>query len=153
MAGNPMTEDEYQRTKKGARLFGKVNTFVYRLSGGRLMTQYQGWDVCVVKTLGAKSGKTRWVPVMYVPYQDGIIMVASLAGAPKSPVWFNNLVANPNIEVLHRGSTKKLAARQVFGEERAEVWPECVKHYPPYADYQARTEREIPVFICEPRQD
>ncbi len=153
MAENPMTEAEYERTKKGARTFGKVNTFVYRLSGGRLMTQFKGCDICVVKTIGAKTGKTRWVPVMHVPYQEGIIMVASLGGAPKSPVWFNNLVANPDIEVLHRGSKMKLQATQVFGEERDAVWPECVKYYPPYADYQARTDREIPVFICAPRQD
>lgn len=153
MAENPMTDEEYQRTKKGAKLFGKVNTFVYRLTGGRLMTQYQDWDICVVKTTGAKTGKTRWVPVMYVPHQGGIIMVGSLAGSPKSPVWVNNLRAHPQVEVLHRGSKKQLLAREVFDQDRAAVWPECVKHYPPYADYQARTDRVIPVFICEPGQD
>ncbi len=150
MADNPMTEEEYQRTKKGARLFGKINTFVYRLSGGRLMTRYLGYDVCVVKTRGAKTGKVRWVPVMYVPYNEGIIMVASLGGAPKSPVWFNNLIAHPDIEVLHRGTKKSLQARRVEGAEREAVWPVCVEAYPPYADYQARTDREIPVFVCAP---
>ena len=75
--------------------------------------------------------------------------VASLGGAPKNPVWYYNLVAHPQVEVLVNGETKSLTAREVFGEEKAAVWPTCVEHYPPYADYQARTDREIPVFICE----
>ncbi len=151
MTDNQMTEQEYQRIKTGARNFGRLNTFVYRLTGGRLMTRFKGCDICIVKMTGAKTGKARRVPVMYVPYRDGIIMVASLGGAPKSPAWFNNLLANPDIEVQHRQKKMKLRARQVFAEERHSVWPVCVNHYPPYADYQARTEREIPVFICEPR--
>ena len=152
MAENPMTEQEHRKIRKGARIYGAVNTFLYRVSGGRLMARAFGHDICLVTMTGAKSGKRRRVPVMYVPYREGIIMVASLGGAPKSPVWFNNLIANPHIEVQHRQRHMKLVARQVFGEEREAVWPVAVEHYPFYADYQKRTDREIPVFICEPEK-
>jgi len=149
MADKPMTEREYKFTKVFIRNFARVNTWIYRMSGGRLMKSFGGMEICLLKTTGAKSGKVRWVPVMYVPWKEGIIVVASLGGAPKNPTWYNNLVAHPDIEMLYRGTRKKLHARQVYGEEKEAVWPTCVKYYPPYADYQARTDREIPVFICE----
>jgi deazaflavin-dependent oxidoreductase (nitroreductase family) len=149
MAENPMTAVEYSRIKKFAPIFARVNVWIYRLTGGRLMNKFEGCEICLVKMTGARSGKQRWIPVMYVPYKEGAAMVASLGGAPKSPTWYHNLVAHPDIELRFRSSNKKLRARQVYGEEKAAVWPTCVEHYPPYADYQARTDREIPVFICE----
>ena len=110
-----------------------------------------GRQVCLVTMTGAKSGKLRTVPLMYVPYEDGVIIVASLGGAPKHPVWYYNLVSNPDIEVQYRRRKLKLRARRVDADEKARVWPTCVEHYPPYEDYQRRTDRDIPVFVCEPR--
>ena len=149
MAENPMTDTEYHRIKKFIPLFARLNVWVYRLSGGRLMNTFEGCEICLVKMKGARSGKERWMPVMHVPYKEGIIMVASLGGAPKHPTWYYNLMAHPHIEVIFKRSHTRLRARQVYDEEKAAVWPTCVEHYPPYADYQKRTERNIPVFICE----
>ena len=88
---------------------------------------------------------------MYVPCGDGVLLVASQGGAPKHPVWYHNLVAHPDIDVEYRGREMKLRARLATAEERPSLWPICDRHYAPYADYRARTDREIPIFVCEPR--
>ncbi|MCA9509379.1 MAG: nitroreductase family deazaflavin-dependent oxidoreductase [Myxococcota bacterium] len=156
MAVNPMTEQEYARTKKFVKHFAKLNVLVYRLTGGRLMGTFQGREVCLVKMKGAKSGVEKWIPLMYVPIEEGnpkagAIIVASLGGAPKHPVWYHNLVKHPDVEVQYKSDVVKLRARRVSAEEKARLWPTCVKHYPPFEEYQARTDRDIPVFACEPR--
>lgn len=131
------------------KAFTKFNVFVYKLSGGRLMNSFSGMPIILVKMKGAKSGKLLTIPLMYVPHSKGVILVASQGGAPKHPVWYHNLIKNPEVEVTQGGETRKLTARHVNSEEKAELWPTCVKHYPPYADYQTRTDRDIPVFLCE----
>lgn len=133
------------------KVFSSLNEKVYRLTSGRVMGKLNGYDVCLVTMRGAKSGKQRVVPLMYVPYKEGVIIVASQGGAPKNPVWFNNLVANPDIEVQYKAKKMKLRARRADAEEKAAVWPVCCEHYPDYDLYQNRTGRDIPVFICEPR--
>jgi deazaflavin-dependent oxidoreductase (nitroreductase family) len=146
-----MSESEFKTLRRFIKPFSRLNVFVYRLTGGRLMGKFQGLPICLVKMTGARSGKERTVPLMYVPYQDGVIIVASQGGAPKSPVWYQNLVKHPDIEVQYKSNKMKLRARQVGDEEKARVWPTCVEHYPPFEDYQARTNRNIPVFVCEQR--
>lgn len=131
------------------KAFTRFNVFVYRLSGGRLMSKLAGMPIVLVKMKGAKSGKMKTIPLMYVPHEKGVVLVASQGGAPKHPVWYYNLVKNPEVEVTQGGSRKRLTARRVSDEEKAELWPTCVKHYPPYQQYQNRTERNIPVFLCE----
>ena len=153
MAQNPMSAGEYAGVKRAVRVMAKLQTPIYRLSGGRIWGSFSGRRVCLITMTGAKSGRRRTIPLMYVPWgkeDEGAVVVASLGGAPKHPVWYYNLVANPDIEVQIGSRTRKLRARQVEGEERAAVWPICVEHYPPYEDYQERTDREIPVFVCEP---
>jgi deazaflavin-dependent oxidoreductase (nitroreductase family) len=152
MAQNPMTEKEFRRLRQFIKPFSSLNVFVYRLTGGRVMGRFQGREVCLVTMKGAKSGQMRTVPLMYVPYHsqtgEGVIIVASQGGAPKSPVWYKNLVAHPDIEVQYRSKKMKLRARQADDAEKARVWPTCVEHYPPFDDYQKRTDRN---FVCEPR--
>jgi len=150
MANNPMTDKEYKSLRSFIRFYGRLNTLVYKLTGGRVWGNVKGSDSCLVTMTGAKSGKRKTIPVMYVPFKEGSIMVASLGGAPKHPVWYYNLIAHPEIEVQQRSKKMKLRARLVSPEEKAELWPTCVEHYPPYADYQDRTDRDIPVFLCEP---
>jgi deazaflavin-dependent oxidoreductase (nitroreductase family) len=87
---------------------------------------------------------------MYVPYGDGVLLVASMGGAPKNPVWYQNLVKHPEIRVTHRGRRMDLRARLARPEEKPALWPICDRHYAPYADYRKRTTREIPIFVCEP---
>ena len=129
----------------------RTHVFLHRLSGGRFLNKLAGDEVCFVTMTGAKSGRTLTIPLMYVPHQQGVLLVASLGGAPKNPVWFGNLVKNPDIEVNHRGKRMRLRARQATAEEKPALWPICDQHYAPYAEYRKRTTREIPIFVCEPR--
>ena len=125
----------------------------YLKSDGTKMGQLAGRDICVVTMKGARSGKTRHIPLMYVPYLEGesVLLVASLGGAPRHPTWYYNLVANPDITVQVRERSLSLCARVASAEEKAAVWPTCCHHYPDYQLYQDRTARDIPVFLCEPR--
>ncbi len=129
----------------------RTHVFLHRLTGGRWFNQLGGDEVCFVTMTGAKSGRTLTIPLMYVPYQDGVLLVASQGGAPRNPVWFGNLVKHPDIEVEHRGRRMRLRARQATAEEKPALWPICDRHYAPYAEYRQRTTRDIPIFVCEPR--
>jgi len=120
------------------------------LSGGRFLNTLAGDDVCFVTMTGAKSGRTITIPLMYVPYQEGVLLVASQGGAPRNPVWYHNLVKHPEIAVRHRGREMKLRARLAGPEEKPALWPLCDEHYAPYAQYRQRTSRDIPIFVCEP---
>jgi F420H(2)-dependent quinone reductase len=128
----------------------RVHVLLHRLSGGRFFNRLAGDEVCFVTMTGAKSGRRITVPLMYVPHRDGVLLVASQGGAPKNPVWFYNLVKHPEIEVSHRRTRMRLRARQATADEKPALWPICDAHYAPYAQYRARTERDIPIFVCEP---
>ena len=128
----------------------RLHVFLNRLTGGRLFNTFGGDDVCFVTMKGAKSGRTLTIPLMYVPYRDGLLLVASQGGAPRNPVWYHNLVKHSEIVVSHRRRRMKLRARLANPEEKPELWPICDRHYAPYADYRKRTTREIPIFVCEP---
>lgn len=146
----PISEIQYRVMKPFARLLSRLHVGLRRVSGGRLGGRFRGGDVCVVHMTGAKSGRHLEQPLMYVPYREGVILVASFAGAPHHPSWYHNLVAQPRIEVEWGGQRKTLIARRASAEEKATVWPLCCRHYPDFDLYQRRTPRDIPVFICEP---
>ena len=133
------------------KLFTRLHVFLNRLSGGRALNTLGGDDVCFVTMTGAKSGRKLTIPLMYVPHSDGVLLVASQGGAPKNPVWYGNLVKHPDIDVRHRTRTMKLRARLAHADEKPALWPICDSHYAPYAEYRARTTRDIPIFVCEPR--
>ncbi len=133
------------------KAIARLHVFLNRLSGGRLLNTLNGDDVCFVTMTGAKSGRSLTIPLMYVPHRNGVLLVASLGGAPKHPVWYHNLVSHPEITVNHRGRHMKLRARLATQQEKPALWPICDQHYAPYADYRKRTTREIPIFVCEPR--
>ena len=123
----------------------------YESSGGTSGTTLRGLPVVILTTVGAKSGKLRKIPLMRVEHDGRYAVVASLGGAPQHPVWYYNLVAHPEVE-LQDGPTKQdMVAREVKGEERAEWWKHAVAAYPDYADYQEKTDREIPVFVLTPK--
>jgi deazaflavin-dependent oxidoreductase (nitroreductase family) len=147
----PMSEWQMRIMKRVLAPFSRWNARRYLASDGRSMNRLLGREICVATMTGAKSGKRRDVPLMYVPYREGVILVASLGGAPKHPTWYYNLVSHPDVDVRVKDKTLRLRARLASPAEKADVWPTCVEHYPDYASYQARTERDIPVFICEPR--
>jgi deazaflavin-dependent oxidoreductase (nitroreductase family) len=151
MADKPITNTQMKIIKALLAPFSRFNAWRYIKSSGASMGKFGGRDICVASMTGARTGKQRNVPLMYVPYNDGVILVASLGGAPKHPTWYYNLVQNPDIDVHVKGEKLALRARVASSAEKAEVWPVCCEHYPDYANYQARTDRDIPVFICEPR--
>ena len=126
----------------------RTHVFLHKLTGG--FNKFGGDEVCFITMTGAKSGRTITIPLMYVPYEQGVLLVASQGGAPKNPVWYHNLVKHPDIEVDVRGKKMKLRARLASAEEKPALWPICDEHYAPYADYRARTSRDIPIFVCEP---
>jgi deazaflavin-dependent oxidoreductase (nitroreductase family) len=119
-------------------------------SGGTEGTEMRGMRIIVVTSIGAKSGKLRLTPLMRVEHAGEYAAVASLGGAPQNPVWYNNLVKNPLVEVQDGTEKGDYMAREVFGEEKAIWWERAVAAYPEYADYQAKTERQIPVFVLTP---
>lgn len=121
----------------------------YELSGGTGGTMLRGMPVIVMTMRGAKSGKVRKVPVMRVEHEGVYAAVASKGGAPTHPVWYWNLIADPRIEVQDGELKREATAREVHDDERALWWRRAVQAYPDYADYQKRTEREIPVFVLE----
>ncbi len=127
----------------------RLHVLLHRLTGGRLLNSFGGDDVCFVTMKGAKSGRSMTIPLMYVPHQDGVLLVASMGGAPRNPVWYHNLVKHPDIAVNHRGRRMKLRARLARSDEKPNLWPICDQHYAPYADYRKRTTRDIPIFVCE----
>ena len=106
--------------------------------------------VVVVTSVGNKSGKLRKTPLMRVEHDGRYAAVASLGGAPKHPVWYYNLVANPHVEVQDGPVNQDMTAREVSGDEKAEWWARAVAAFPNYADYQAKTDRAIPLFVLEP---
>jgi F420H(2)-dependent quinone reductase len=108
--------------------------------------------IVLVTIRGVKSGKLRYTPLMRVEHDGRYALVASKGGAPEHPTWYHNLVAHPHVELQDGTVTKEYDARQVEGEERAQWWERSVAAYPPYAEYQQKTNREIPVFVLEPRE-
>jgi F420H(2)-dependent quinone reductase len=108
--------------------------------------------IVLVTIRGVKSGKLRYTPLMRVEHDGRYVLVASKGGAPEHPTWYHNLVAHPHVELQDGTVKKEYDARQVEGDERAQWWERAVAAYPPYAEYQAKTDRQIPVFVLEPRE-
>ncbi|WP_080133023.1 nitroreductase family deazaflavin-dependent oxidoreductase [Mycobacteroides abscessus] len=106
--------------------------------------------VILLTTLGAKSGKLRKIALMRVEHNGEYALVASLGGAPKNPVWYYNVKENPLVELQDGSVTKDYQAREVSGDEKATWWDRAVEAYPPYAEYQTKTDRQIPVFVLTP---
>lgn len=120
-------------------------------AGDTRATSMNGLPIVVMTMRGAKSGKIRKVPVMRVEHDGRYVAVASQGGAPENPGWYHNLVARPDIELRDGTEVIPVRARELEGEERYEWWLRAVEAFPPYADYQVRTQRQIPVFLLEPR--
>ncbi|KUN75347.1 nitroreductase [Streptomyces bungoensis] len=128
---------------------------LYESSGGTRGTTLRdtGLPVIVLTTLGAKSGKIRKTPLMRVEHAGRYALVASQGGAPKHPVWYFNVKAHPQVELQDGAEKRDMKAREVTGREKAEWWERAVAAFPPYAEYQKKTSREIPVFVLEPLQE
>jgi deazaflavin-dependent oxidoreductase (nitroreductase family) len=122
----------------------------YMESGGADGTELQGKPVVLLTTVGAKTGKLRKTPLMRVEHDGEYAIVASLGGAPKHPVWYYNVKKNPRVELQDGPVSGEYDAREVFGDEKAVWWERAVEVWPDYAEYQKKTDRQIPVFVLTP---
>ncbi len=123
----------------------------YEGSGGTSGTTQNGLPVIILTTIGAKSGKIRKTPLMRVVDGDEYAVVASLGGAPRHPVWYHNVKSHPEVELQDGPVKQDMVAREATGDEKAKWWEIAVAAYPPYAEYQKKTDREIPLFILTPK--
>ena len=142
----PLSGDYEPSTSDWAR----ENAEQYMESGGTEGTELKGRPVILLTTIGAKSGKIRKTPLMRVEHDGEYAIVASLGGAPKHPVWYHNVKAHPRVELQDGTVTKDYEAREVFGDEKAAWWERAVEAWPDYAQYQTKTDRQIPVFVLTP---
>lgn len=125
----------------------------YEETNGETAGSVRGRPVIVLTSIGAKTGRLRKTALMRVERDGVYAVVASLGGATRNPVWYYNLKANPHVELQDRATKRDYTAREVTGAEKAVWWERAVEAYPDYANYQARTRREIPVFVLEPLED
>jgi deazaflavin-dependent oxidoreductase (nitroreductase family) len=130
--------------------WARENAETYIRSGGTDGTELKGKAVILLTTVGAKSGKIRKTPLMRVEHNGEYAVVASLGGAPKHPVWYWNVKKNPRVELQDGTVTKDYDAREVVGEDKAVWWERAVEAWPDYAEYQKKTDRQIPVFVLTP---
>jgi deazaflavin-dependent oxidoreductase (nitroreductase family) len=131
--------------------FARNQVEQYEASGGTEGTSMMDLPVIVVTTVGVKSGKLRKVPLMRVEHEGEYAAVASMGGAPKNPVWYNNLKADPNVELQDGPDKQDYVAHEAAGDERSQWWERAVAAYPPYAEYQTKTDRQIPIFVLTPK--
>ena len=125
---------------------------LYERSGGRQGTTLQdtGLPVVVITNRGARSGKVRKTPLMRVEYHGRHAAVASQGGSPEHPLWYYNFRADPHVQLQDGPDKHDMIAREIAGDERAEWWDRAVAAYPPYAEYQTKTTRKIPLFLLDP---
>ena len=122
----------------------------FEASAGAEANTLRGKPIIVLTTRGNKTGKLRKTPLMRVEHDGRYAVVASLGGAPKHPVWYHNIVADPHIELQDGPLKQDMVAREVTGEEKALWWDRAVTAWPDYAEYQKKTARQIPVFVLDP---
>ncbi len=134
------------------KVLSHLNTWIYRASGGRFGARMPGGQpVLLLTTIGRKSGQPQTAPLLYLKEGDAYVVVASKGGMSHHPLWFKNLEANPRVEVEVGSDKLAMTARHATADEKAVLWPKLVALYPSYADYQARTPRDIPVVLLTPR--
>ncbi|GII65515.1 nitroreductase [Sphaerisporangium krabiense] len=130
-------------------LYGKEHVDRYRATDGKEGHDWNGTTVLLLTTTGRASGREHTTPLIYQRHGDDYVIVASKGGAPESPDWYHNLTANPEVQVQVEGDRFTARARTATPEEKPEVWRLMAATWPQYDDYQAKTDRDIPVVILE----
>jgi deazaflavin-dependent oxidoreductase (nitroreductase family) len=134
----------------GTSEWSRQQVELYEATNGEQGGELHGKPVIVLTSVGARTGKLRKIALMRVEHGGVYAVIASLGGAPRNPAWYNNLKRNPHVELQDRAVKRDYMAREVAGAEKATWWERAVKAFPDYATYQARTDRQIPVFVLEP---
>ncbi len=132
-------------------LFGDEHVRVYRETNGERGYHWRGTTILLLSTRGRRSGETRTTPLIHRTDGDRWVVVASKGGAPANPGWFENLLAEPDATIQVQGEEVPVRAAAAEGEERARLWSKMAEVWPAYDDYQARTDREIPVVVLSRR--
>jgi deazaflavin-dependent oxidoreductase (nitroreductase family) len=132
-------------------LFGDEHVRVYRETAGQRGYHWRGTTILLLSTEGRRSGETRTTPLIHRTDGERWVVVASKGGAPANPSWFENLRANPRATILLQGDEVPVLATTAEGEERARLWSLMTEVWPAYDDYQAKTDREIPVVVLARR--
>ncbi len=146
----PIPEQWVPLIKRFMHVMTRAHVALFRMTEGRLGKNFLGRPVCLVEMTGRKTGQRRTIPLMYVPDGDEVILVASQGGMDRHPVWYYNLVADPHVTIIAEGKQRKMIARQADDAEKARRWLAAVKAYPDFDEYQARTNRDIPLLVCTP---
>ncbi|MFN8051741.1 MAG: nitroreductase family deazaflavin-dependent oxidoreductase [Acidimicrobiales bacterium] len=147
----PFTPEQERRGDLFIKLMSKANTGLYRRSGGRIGAKFKGGaPVCLLTTIGRKSGEPRTMPLLYLRDGSDIVIVASKGGFSSHPQWYLNLLANPEVTIEIGRQKTPMTARVADEATKAALWPRLVAMYADYEQYQQRTERDIPVVICSP---
>jgi deazaflavin-dependent oxidoreductase (nitroreductase family) len=147
----PFSPTQEKIAKLFIRPMAKVNTLVYRLSGGRIAGKWtHGEPIMLLTTIGRKSGEPRTVPLVFMSDGERVIVVGSQAGMSKDPQWMANAAANPDVTVEIGSTKRRMRARRGTAEEKAHYWPKLCAMNSDYADYQSRTTRDIPILILDP---
>jgi F420H(2)-dependent quinone reductase len=150
-AQRPFTKTEVAFANPLIKAMSRLNTWAYRATGGRLGGKFlRGAPVLLLTTTGRKSGEARVAPLIYVRDGERLVVVASKGGMDHHPLWYKNLLANPNVVVQVGRDVRRMRARVADAAERTVLWPRAVAVYRDYADYQARTQRIIPLVILDP---
>ncbi|WP_211210942.1 nitroreductase family deazaflavin-dependent oxidoreductase [Sporichthya polymorpha] len=129
----------------------KIHVAIFRRTKGRVMGNFDGAPLLVLHHRGAKTGRPRATPVIYLEDGKDLVVVASMGGQDVNPAWYHNLRAHPEIEVDIRGRRRAVRARPATAEEMTALWPRLSRMWPAFEDYKKRTDREFPVFLLEPR--
>ena len=130
-------------------LFGKEHVDRYRETEGAEGYDWRGTTILLLDTVGRKSGKSYTHPLIYRDYGDDYLIVASKGGAPEPPDWFRNLEANPEVGVQIKGETFRARARVATPQEKPAMWQHMLEVWPDYANYQTKTDRQIPIVVLE----
>jgi deazaflavin-dependent oxidoreductase (nitroreductase family) len=146
------TNQTHDQQSSGFRLamkvLGTLHRWLYRASGGKLGKTFFGSPILLLTTTGRKTGRSRTWPLTYLQDEGGsFIVAASNGGQPKHPGWYLNLRANPHVVVQHGEQTYAMIAEVAKGDERLRLWSRLIEAYPAYADYQRKTERQIPIVV------
>jgi len=128
----------------------RANTWMYKVTGGRLGGSVQKAPVALLTTMGRKTGQPRVAPLLYIRDGDKVIVPASRGGSDKHPMWYLNLKANPKVQVQIKKEILHLTARDANEQERQRYWQRLAEVYPTINDYQSWTDRMIPLVVCEP---
>jgi deazaflavin-dependent oxidoreductase (nitroreductase family) len=148
----PLTPFQERLGRIAVQWMAGVNTVALRLGHGRVASHVPGGaPICLLTTTGRRTGRSRTVPLLYLPRDDQqIVVVASRGGLSEHPAWYLNLRADPRASVAIGGSRRAMTARVATAEERAELWPQLTAAYPRFDTYQRRTARLIPVVLLRP---